>query len=141
MGALKADKGNGLDYLYHQRNDRDTFIRYGEYMQSGDAEVCFTENEANTSLLPSREVEYSDEEEAPAPVNKDIYEFDSDEGNTSFFLPKRSPSKSPKVPRARQASEVRERRTTLPSHSMLVPTENSWKWCVCCEMSVVFVVK
>ena len=77
MGALKADKGNGLDYLYHQRNDRDTFIRYGEYMQSGDAEVCFTENEANTSLLPLREVEYSDEEEAPAPVNKDIYEFDS----------------------------------------------------------------
>mgnify|MGYP001707155179 CR=1 FL=1 len=70
MGALKADKGNGLDYLYHQRNDRDTFIRYGEFMQSGDAEVCFTENEANTSLLPSREVEYSDEEEAPAPVNK-----------------------------------------------------------------------
>ena len=128
MGALKGNKESGVEYLYHQRNNRDSFIRYGEFTQSGDTEVGFTEDEANKSLLQPREVEYSDgDDEPPAAVNRDIYEYDSDEGNTSFFLPKRSSDKSANVPRARRTEEVRERRTTLPSHIMLVPTENSWK--------------
>ena len=79
-----------LDYLYRKRNDRESFVRYGDFTQSGDSEVCLTESDANTSLLPSQSVEYSDDDdEMPVTANREIYEYDSDEGKTSFFIPPR----------------------------------------------------
>ena len=136
-----------LDYLYRKRNDRDSFVRYGEFTQSGDSEVCLTESDANTSLLPSQSVEYSDDDdEMPVTANREIYEYDSDEGKTSFFIPpRRRDVKSPRKERLQRVpseqrsreEEVRERRRTMPSQNMLVPTENMWKWCVCWSCLVV----
>ena len=146
MSDLRAKESGSqdssmLDYLYRKRNDRDSFVRYGEFTQSGDSEVCLTESDANTSLLPSQSVEYSDDDdEVPVAANREIYEYDSDEGKTSFFVPpRRRDVKSPRKERLQRVpseqrsreEEVRERRRTMPSQNMLVPTENMWKWCVC----------
>ena len=136
-----------LDYLYRKRNDRDSFMRYGEFTQGGDSEVCLTESDANTSILPSQSVEYSDDDdEVPVNTNREIYEYDSDEGKTSFFPQRRRNVKSPRKERSqrmpseqRSREEVRERRRTMPSQNMLVPTENMWKWCVCWTRSGEFV--
>ena len=75
MSDLRAKESSSqdssmLDYLYRKRNDRDSFVRYGEFTQSGDSEVCLTESDANTSLLPSQSVEYSDDDdEMPVTAN------------------------------------------------------------------------
>ena len=129
-GGVESDAVKA--YLYEQRNNQDLFFQKGEYAQSGCDEVMMTEEDANRTLIIQPEMYVDGDGETPAPIDKDLYQYDSDHGETSFYSPPRrrrrnvaSPAKA--YEDAEEMSRA-ERRQTLPSENAYrIPTMNAWQ--------------
>ena len=118
-------RGNGedqetlLDFLYRQRNNPSLFKRRGKYGQTGADEVTFTQQDVNAMWqqgIMEEEEEYAnqvDEEFVPS-INHEVYQYDSDDGESSFH---------PDI----YNKDTVNRRKTLPSEKKLIPTMNSWE--------------
>ena len=119
-------------YLYEQRNNQDLFFQKGEYAQSGCDEVMMTEEDANRSLIIQPEMMSDGDDEAPAPIDKDLYLYDSDHGETSFYSPPRRRRRNVTSLTRTYGNEEEmsraERRQTLPSENAYrIPTTNAWQ--------------
>ena len=119
-------------YLYEQRNNQDLFFQKGEYAQSGCDEVMMTEEDANRSLIIQPEMMSDGDDEAPAPIDKDLYLYDSDHGETSFYSPPRRRRRNVTSPTRTYGNEEEMsragRRPTLPSENAYrLPTTNAWQ--------------
>ena len=136
--AKRLQKSDGVEseevraYLYEQRNNQDLFFQKGEYAQSGCDEVMMTEEDANRSLIIQPEMMSDGDDEAPAPIDRDLYLYDSDHGETSFYSPPRRRRRNVTSPTRTYGNEEEmsrtERRQTLPSENAYrIPTTNAWQ--------------
>lgn len=120
-----------IQYLYEQRNNRDLFMKNGEYSQIDNMDTHFTEIDANKSIQPSRLDTYddnddNDDDDQLTSYDRDIYQYDSDHGNTSFMkIPKRKNTNQKKM--IMKEDDITERRKTLPSSKSFIPTANAWE--------------
>ena len=119
------------DYVYQQRNNQDLFFQNGEYAQMGSGDVFMTEEDANRSLIIQPDVYSEDEDDfVAAPKNQDIYAYDSDQGETRFFISPRRESRKLRSPSKSGLTNRSQRRETIASenqlHSVAPPTSNAW---------------
>ena len=90
-----------------------------------------TEEDANRSLIIQPDM-YSDDEDdfTAVPKNQDIYAYDSDQGETRFFMPPRRETRKVRSPSRSGLTNRSQRRETLPSenqmHSVSPPISNAW---------------
>lgn len=68
--------------------------------------------------------EDSDEDDSfmETEINRGIYQYDSDEGETSFYRPPKRARKH-----TSRQDEITDRRKTLPSAQTYIPTRNGWE--------------
>jgi hypothetical protein len=119
------------DYVYQQRNNQDLFFQNGEYAQMGSNDVFMTEEDANRSLIIQPDVYSEDEDDFVAvPKNQDIYAYDSDQGETRFFISPRRENRNLRSPSRSGLTNRSQRRETIASenqlHSVAPPTSNAW---------------
>ena len=119
-----------IQYLYKQRNNRDLFMKNGEYSQIDNMDIHFTDVDANASLQPSRfdtyDTDDDEDEDQYTNYDRDIYQYDSDHGDTSFMkIPKRNKTIQKKM--IMKEDDITERRKTLPSSKSFIPTANAWE--------------
>ena len=111
------------DLFYAKRNDARLFCNSGAYSHVGNNEY-FTQNEARQTLNRQNETNnnnvYDNEYDNEFDENyqhSSIYDYDSDHGESSFFMPKQ-----PK----QTVENTTVRRRTLPSSQGYIPTSNGW---------------
>lgn len=119
------------DYVYQQRNNQDLFFQNGEYAQMGSGDVFMTEEDANRSLIIQPDL-YNEEDDdyVSVPKNQEIYSYDSDQGETRFFIPPRRENRKVRSPSRSGLTNRSQRRETIASekrlHSVSPPTSNAW---------------
>lgn len=125
--------------MYQQRNDRDEFLQNGKYRQMEAEEVSVSESDMKRQVQ-SRESDNdsddSDDSDVAAnnvKIDRDIYRYDSDHGNTCIYEKDRDDRRNVdmrlhrKRREERRRDEIRERRRTLPSENFHIPTSSGWE--------------
>lgn len=131
----KQEPKGTLDLVYQQRNDRDEFLLNGKYKQMEAEEVSLSENDVNRAVQNRESYDYDDDDSDGGDINidKDIYRYDSDHGNTCIYGKDKEDHHHAdrylhrKRREEKRKEELRERRRTLPSENFHIPTTSGWE--------------
>lgn len=122
--------------MYQQRNDRDEFLQNGKYRQMEAEEVSVSESDMKRQVQSRESDDDSDDSDVAAnnvKIDRDIYRYDSDHGNTCIYEKDRDDRRNVdmrlhrKRREERRRDEIRERRRTLPSENFHIPTSSGWE--------------
>lgn len=132
-------KQGTLDLVYQQRNDRDEFLQNGKYRQMEAEEVSISESDMKRPVQSRESDDDSDDSDDSdvaannVKIDRDIYSYDSDHGNTCIYEKDTDDRRNVdmrlhrKRREERRRDEIRERRRTLPSENFHIPTSSGWE--------------